>query len=110
MCVCMRAKWYLCTGLTIFPSPADEQAVLVQPKVLDQEWGLCWNGHVVATMSVHEKWKHMRREDVLNVAPGMDILLAVGMCYVRIEREQREAGAAGVANAGVANAVVVGAI
>ncbi|KAF1968088.1 hypothetical protein BU23DRAFT_541632 [Bimuria novae-zelandiae CBS 107.79] len=77
--------------LTIFPTPYDEQTMLVQNKVLEQEKGILWNGYVAATMSMHEKWKHMHREDILNIAPGMDILLALGVCYVRYDKQQTDA-------------------
>jgi hypothetical protein len=30
-------------------------------------------------MSQHKKWSHMHRIDIVNVAPGMDILLALGV-------------------------------
>jgi len=50
-----------------------------------------WNGHVVCTISKHEAWSHMRKEDLLNIAPGMDILLAVGIAYVRYDKQKTQA-------------------
>lgn len=78
-------------GLTIFPTPRAEQTMLVKNKVLEQEKGVLWNGYVVTTMSMHQKWKHLHREDLLNIAPGMDILLALGVCYVRYDKQKTDA-------------------
>lgn len=94
------------SDLTIFPTPDEEDAILVENNVLGQEMGMLYRGNVVANMSMHEKWKHLRREDVLNVAAGMDVLLAVGMCFVRIDREEGDKAGATVANASAAGAVV----
>lgn len=77
--------------LTIFPTPRAEQTMLVKNKVLEQEKGVLWNGYVVTTMSMHQKWKHLHREDLLNIAPGMDILLALGVCYVRYDKQKTDA-------------------
>ena len=87
------------SGLTIFPSPYEEQTLLVQKKVLGQDKGILWNGHVAATMALHEQWKHFHREDLVNVAPGMDILLALGVCYVRYEKQKTDAAIAARTNA-----------
>ncbi|KAL1608075.1 hypothetical protein SLS60_003014 [Paraconiothyrium brasiliense] len=89
--------------LTVFRTPYAEETMLVQNKVLEQDKGILWNGFVVATMSMHEKWKHLHREDLVNVAPGMDILLALGVCFVRYDKQKTDAKTA-AANANAANA------
>ncbi|KAJ4288929.1 hypothetical protein N0V90_011270 [Kalmusia sp. IMI 367209] len=89
--------------LTTFPTITESQTMLVQNKVLDQEKGILYDGHVVATMSSFEKWKHVHREDLLNIAPGMDILLALGVSYVRYDKQKTDAKMA-AGNASAANA------
>ena len=79
------------TELTVFPTLHDAQTLLVQNKVLGEDKGVMWNGHVVCTISKHEAWSHMRKEDLLNIAPGMDILLAVGIAYVRYDKQKTQA-------------------
>lgn len=80
---------------------------MVQKKVAGQDMGIMWNGQPVATMSQPNPLGHLRREDVVNVAAGMDILLVLGMDYVKYEKEKgdnkiAEGGAeAGAAVAGV---------
>jgi len=74
---------------------------------MGQDKGVMYNGHVVATMSHHEQWGHMRREELVNVAAGMDILLALGLCYVRYDKQltDQKIGNASATNASNAAAI-----
>lgn len=97
-----------CADLTVFPTQYEEETLLVQNKVLGQDKGIIWNGCVVATMSMHERWSHMHREDLVNIAPGMDILLALGVCYVRYDKQKTDqAIAASASSASAATSVAV---
>ena len=71
-----------------------------QKKIMDADSGIVWNGQVTATMGQQGKWKHLRRQDVVNIAPGMDVLLAVGMCYVRLDKSATDQEVAADAVAG----------
>jgi len=93
-------------GLTIQPTAYDKRTLQVENKVLGQGKGIIHNGQVVVTMSHHEFWSHLRREEIVNVAAGMDILLALGMCYVRYDKQLTDQK---IANAGAANASSSGA-
>jgi hypothetical protein len=42
------------------------------------------------TISQHEKWSHVTREYVVHVAPGMDILLALGVAWVRADKQKQD--------------------
>lgn len=42
-------------------------------------------------MSRHELWSHVNRLDLIYVAPGMDILLALGVAWVRVDKQAKEA-------------------
>ena len=62
----------------------------LKKKILGQDRGIVMNGQPVATMSTPSRWGHLRREDIIHVAPGMDILLAVGMNWVRVDKENSD--------------------
>ncbi|KAJ4364488.1 hypothetical protein N0V83_009082 [Neocucurbitaria cava] len=64
--------------------------IQVQNKILGQEKGILMDGNPVATMSRHEAWSHMARHDLIHVAPGMDILLALGVNWVRADKQKRD--------------------
>ena len=96
------------TDVTIYPTPNNPQTLQMEKKILDQDIGLLWNGQVVSTISKHEEWSHLRREDLVNVAPGMDILLSLGLCWVHYDKQQTDNETA--ANAGDAGGAVAAAV
>ncbi|KAL6704954.1 hypothetical protein ACN47E_007499 [Coniothyrium glycines] len=65
--------------------------VQVENKVQGQDKGILLNGVPAATMSRHEMWKHMSRHDIVHVAPGMDILLALGVNWIRADKQKQDA-------------------
>jgi hypothetical protein len=69
----------------------------VQNKVHGAEKGVLVNGQPGATMSRHEVWSHVHRIDLINVAPGMDILLALGVNWVRADKQKQDSKAAAAA-------------
>ncbi|KAF2800276.1 hypothetical protein K505DRAFT_404114 [Melanomma pulvis-pyrius CBS 109.77] len=80
--------------LTIMLTSKTSQTLVVRNKVLGQDKGILLNGAPAATMSQPEVWSHVRREDFIHIAPGMDILLALGVNWVRVDKQNTDAHAA----------------
>jgi hypothetical protein len=78
------------TELTINDSAAASSSVVVQNKVAGADKGILVNGVPGATMSAHEEWSHVHRMDLINVAPGMDILLALGVNWIRADKQEQD--------------------
>lgn len=53
--------------------------------------GILLNGNPVSTLSRHAKWSHVAPHELVHVAPGMDILLAVGVAWIRAEKQREDA-------------------
>ena len=70
------------------------EALKVEKKILDQDHGIMLNGCTAATLSRHEFWSHMHRQDVVHVAPGMDILLVLGVNWIHVDKEAMDVKAA----------------
>jgi hypothetical protein len=49
------------------------------------------NGQPGATMWKDEGWTRKNRQDTVNVAPGMDILLALGVNWIRLDKAKQDA-------------------
>ncbi|KAF2730969.1 hypothetical protein EJ04DRAFT_579459 [Polyplosphaeria fusca] len=62
----------------------------VQNRVSGAEKAILWNGRMVATMNKHQELQHLRRQDRVDVAPGMDILLALGVAWIRIVKQKKD--------------------
>jgi hypothetical protein len=73
--------------------------VVVQNKVQGADKGVLVNGVPAATMARHEEWKHVHRMDIINVAPGMDILLSLGVSWIRADKQKQDTKAAAAAGA-----------
>jgi hypothetical protein len=65
--------------------------IIVQNKVNGAQKGILVNGQPGATMSKHGEWKHVHRHDIINVAPGMDMLLALGVNWIRADKAKQDA-------------------
>lgn len=76
--------------LTINEPSKASQRVSVDNKVQGQDKGILVNGVPAATMSRHEAWSHMSRHDLVHVAPGMDILLALGINWIRADKQKQD--------------------
>lgn len=76
--------------LTINEKSASSNRVLLQNKVNGADKGVLVNGQPGVTMKRHEEWKHVHRIDIINVAPGMDILLALGLNWVRADKQKQD--------------------
>jgi hypothetical protein len=66
----------------------------VAKKVQGQERGIMLNGQPVATMDEPESLLHMRREDDIYVAAGMDIALAIGVAWAHYDKQTEPTPAA----------------
>jgi hypothetical protein len=51
----------------------------VQNKIRGTDKSILLNGEPAVTINRHETWKHVHRMDIINVAPGMDTLLALSV-------------------------------
>jgi hypothetical protein len=58
-------------------------------KFAGEEKGLLINGNPVMTVSRHRKSAHVDAEYIVHVAPGMDILLALGVAWVRADKQKK---------------------
>ncbi|KAF2024234.1 hypothetical protein EK21DRAFT_104801 [Setomelanomma holmii] len=76
--------------LTINDAKAVYIHVIVQNKVQGADKGILINGQPATTMKRHEAWKHVHRMDIINVAPGMDILLALGVNWIRQDKQKQD--------------------
>jgi len=47
------------------------------------------------TVSRHAKWAHRHAEWEVHVAPGMDLLLALGMAWIRSDQQKTADAASG---------------
>jgi hypothetical protein len=70
-----------------------QNRVVVQNKVNGADKGILINGMPGATMSIHKAYTTMHRTDLINVAPGMDILLALGINWIRADKQASDAKA-----------------
>jgi len=73
---------------------AEANRLVVENKLLGADKGVLLNGHPACTMSRHETWKHLYRRDIINVAPGMDVLLALGVAWIRTDKQKQDEKAA----------------
>lgn len=55
-------------------------------------------------MSKFEMWKHMHRYDIVHVTAGMDILLALAVNWIRVDKQDADTAAAVNANSASAAA------
>ncbi|CAG5154090.1 uncharacterized protein ALTATR162_LOCUS3460 [Alternaria atra] len=77
-------KW----DLTIHDKYLENQNIEFEKDVAGEERGLVANGNPVMTVSRHAKWAHRHAEWVVHVAPGMDLLLALGMAWIRTDQQK----------------------
>ncbi|CBX99255.1 hypothetical protein LEMA_P084940.1 [Plenodomus lingam JN3] len=64
--------------------------VEVHNKVQGQEKGILVEGNPVSTMSRFQEWKHISRQDIVHVAPGMDIMIALGVAWIRADKQEQD--------------------
>ncbi|KAH8725648.1 hypothetical protein GQ44DRAFT_706891 [Phaeosphaeriaceae sp. PMI808] len=83
--------------MTISDRGVARDNIMIQNKVLGTDKGVFVNGHAAATMTRHEEWKHVHRHDIIHVAPGMDILLALGVNCIRADKQKQDAKTAAAA-------------
>lgn len=73
--------------LSIHPTTATPFApnIRFQNRVLGFEKGILWNEHPVAVMA---EGMDVKRTDHVHVAQGMDMLLAIGMAFIRRDKQK----------------------
>jgi hypothetical protein len=74
-------------ALKIFQGPNSATILNVAKKVQGHERAIMLNGQPVATMDEPESLLHMRREDGIYVAAGMDIALAIGVAWAHYDKQ-----------------------
>lgn len=62
---------------------------------MNAKMGILIDGHPAVAMGQKEFWSHAHREDVVSIAPGMDIVLAIAVNWVKIDLENDAVGASG---------------
>lgn len=87
ICLCILT---LFTELQINEKSALSANVTVANKVAGQDKGILVNGQPAATFKRHEMWSHRHRNDLIHVAPGMDILLALGVNWIRQDKQKQD--------------------
>ena len=78
------------------PDLAGRTVEIAKIETLKAKKGVLVDGHPVVAMRQHEFWSHTHREDVVSVAEGMDLVLAVAVNWVKIDQENEAAAAASV--------------
>ncbi|KAH6614093.1 hypothetical protein C7974DRAFT_404495 [Boeremia exigua] len=89
--------------LTLEPSGPVTSSVEVKKTATSGDLGLLVNNCLAVTISKPNIFK-WRRENVVNVAPGMDILLALGLNWIRYDKQDMDAKAIGKAAGDVGSA------
>ena len=80
----------IASDLTVHDKSLDGQKVEFDNKVAGEEKGLLINDNPVMTISRYEKWAHMDAEYIVHVAPGIDILLALGVACIRANKQKQD--------------------
>jgi hypothetical protein len=83
-------------GFTVYPEQDTSQPLEYQDKVHGRDKGLLLGGQLLATYNDQNVWSLKRRQHVVKVAPGMDMLVALGMAYVRYDKLKDDANTAAV--------------
>jgi hypothetical protein len=60
---------------------------------LNAKKGILLDGKLVVAMGQRSFWSHTHREDVVHVAPGMNVVLALAVNWVKIAQENDASGA-----------------
>jgi hypothetical protein len=76
--------------LTVIDKAVASSTIAVQDKVMGGDKGIVVNGQPAMTTSQHEKWKHMNRQDLIHVVPGMDILLSLGVIWIKADKAAQD--------------------
>lgn len=77
--------------MTVNERCAAGKRISIENKVMGQDKGILVDGVPVATMSKFEEWSHINRHDMIHVAPGMDILLALAVNWIRTDKQEEDA-------------------
>lgn len=73
--------------LTLHTASHSEIQITIRNGVGGQEKSAFYNGVMVAGTSRSGEWKHLRRQDHVYVAPGFDVLVAIGIAFVRVDKQ-----------------------
>ncbi|KAI4923932.1 hypothetical protein J4E85_008089 [Alternaria conjuncta] len=87
----LKAGWRVPSyNITVHDKYVENQKIEFERKVAGEEKGLVVNGNPVMTISRHAKWAHMHATFVVHVAPGMDLLFALGVAWIRSDKQRQE--------------------
>ncbi|KAF2193432.1 hypothetical protein K469DRAFT_618525 [Zopfia rhizophila CBS 207.26] len=81
-------------NITMQDASLSKHSIKIQNEVLGAQKGILLDGIPVATMGQRGSWSHTHREDVVTVASGMDIVLALAVNWIKIDKENDDAAAA----------------
>jgi hypothetical protein len=71
-------------------------SIKIESKVLSANKEILLDGQPVVTLRQQGSLSHIHREDVVSIAPGMDIILALSVNWVKIDKEHSDAVATAV--------------
>lgn len=74
----------------MYEKSLDGQKVEFERDVAGEEKGVVVNGNPASTVSRHGEWKHKSPQYIVHVAAGMDILLALGMAWIRSDKQKQD--------------------
>ncbi|CAI6336223.1 unnamed protein product [Periconia digitata] len=82
--------------LTAYPSPNQRLPMPIEKGVMGKSAAVMLNGQPAVTFKDGSDWKHARSQCHIDVAPGMDIILAIAVNWIRYDKkvEDRKAVAA----------------
>lgn len=80
--------------LTLQDASLSKHLIKIENKVLGAEKGILLDGVPVVTMGQQGFWSRIHREDVVTVASGMDMVLALAVNWIKIDKENDDAAAA----------------
>ena len=69
----------------------------VQKKIMGQDAVIMMNGSPVAGVKSTHSWAAMKSEFHVHVAPGMDILLALAVTWIRYDKQNEDSKTAAAA-------------
>lgn len=102
---CVSVKYGLTRTKYLIETPTMPGALAIERKHMGKNFVMMHRGQAVMTAETTSGSLSLKREDRIDVAPGMDLLLAVGVQIVDIDKEREDAKAGADAGSSVASAV-----
>ncbi|KAF2647805.1 hypothetical protein K491DRAFT_723118 [Lophiostoma macrostomum CBS 122681] len=83
-------------GFTVHPDQHTSQPLEYRDKVHGRDKGLLLDERLLAIYKDRSVWSLKRKPHVVKIAPGMDMLVALGMAFVRYDKLRDDANTAAV--------------